>query len=87
MRIHSNLFMTKVVTYMTPSGDKINLTALQVHQLNALGKWPKNSHGEEYCQVSHGLHSGTPIADKAFRDFLLSSAAHLSYEGETHKCE
>lgn len=56
--------MKTVITYSTPGGaEKINLTPAQVTALTAAGKWPRNHRGEEYCQVSHGRHSGTPDYD------------------------
>jgi hypothetical protein len=50
----------KVVTWQAPNGETINLTRQQERQLRAGGTWPRNSRGEEYCQVSHGLHIGEP---------------------------
>ena len=52
--------MRKVITYQAPSGGTIDLTRAQVARLERAGKWPRNSRGEEYCTVSHGLHAGEP---------------------------
>jgi len=53
----------KVITYNTPRGRKINLTQPQVRALEENGTWPRSVSGEEYCQVSHGLHEGLPTAE------------------------
>ena len=50
----------KVITYQAPNGETIDLTSAQVEMLERAQKWPRNSRGEEYCSVSHGLHEGTP---------------------------
>jgi hypothetical protein len=52
--------MTKVITYQAPHGDTINVTRSQKIRLATAGMWPKNRRGEEYCTVSHGLHTGEP---------------------------
>jgi len=62
----------KVITYQTPSGDRINLTEKQVAALTAAGKWTRNNKGEEYCTVSHGLHAGTPDCETDNVDDLLA---------------
>lgn len=50
---------TKVITYSTARDTaSCNLTPRQVKALEASGRWPKDSAGNEYCQVSHGLHFG-----------------------------
>jgi len=46
----------KVITYQTPSGDTLDLTRAQAKQFTRLHQWPRNGRGEEYCQVSRGLH-------------------------------
>ena len=46
----------KVITYQTPSGDTLDLTPAQAKQFTRLHQWPRNGRGEEYCQVSRGLH-------------------------------
>lgn len=48
--------MTQVITYQAPNGETIDLTPKQIAQLERDGEWPRNSRGEEYCTVSHGLH-------------------------------
>lgn len=50
----------KVVTYGAPSGGSINLTLLQIAMFKRAGLWPRSPRGDEYCQVSHGLHVGHP---------------------------
>ena len=50
----------KVITYQAPNGEKIDLTRAQRRTLERAGTWLKTSRGEEYCQVSHGLHLGEP---------------------------
>jgi hypothetical protein len=49
---------TKVITWQAPNGQTIDLTRSQERQLRRAGVWPRNSRGEEYCTVSHGLHVG-----------------------------
>jgi hypothetical protein len=51
---------TKVITYQAANGAKINLTIPQIRALDKAGVWPRNSRGEEYATVSHGLHAGVP---------------------------
>jgi len=60
MSLHllSQIQMETVITYSSPSGDKIHLTPGQADRLRTQGKWPKTVLGEEYCQVSHGRHAG-----------------------------
>lgn len=50
----------KIITYIASNGQKINLTPAQIELLEAAGKWPKTSRGEEFATVSHGLHWGEP---------------------------
>ena len=54
----------KVTTWQAPNGETINLTRRQESMLETNGLWPKNSRGEEYRSVSHGLHEGTPTFGK-----------------------
>jgi hypothetical protein len=54
---------TKVITYQSPSESKINLTPDQVAKLERAGVWPRDERGQEYCSVSHGLHTGSPDYD------------------------
>lgn len=45
----------RVITWQTPSGDKINVcTACK----KARVRIPKTKTGEEYCQVYRGIHRG-----------------------------
>lgn len=55
----------KVVTFQAPNGETIDLTSAQVQMLERAQKWPRNSRGEEYCSVSHGLHEGPPTYSDA----------------------
>ena len=55
----------KVITYQTPNGETIDLSGSQVDMLERAQKWPRNSRGEEYCSVSHGLHEGLPTYSDA----------------------
>lgn len=48
---------TKVITYQSANGEKIDMTPAEIKQHEKNGTWPKNSIGQEYCQVSHGLHT------------------------------
>lgn len=63
---------TKVITYSTPSGDRCNLTPRQVKALEAAGRWPKDSKGNEFCQVSHGLHFGYPTWESNLASDILA---------------
>ena len=49
-----------VVTFSTPAGECIHLTRPQIERLRAAGTWPRGRQGQEYCNVQHGEHSGTP---------------------------
>lgn len=60
----------KVVTWSTPSGDSINLTKAQERRLTKAGRWPRNAQGDEYCQVSFGLHAGEPETEATIQAFL-----------------
>jgi hypothetical protein len=53
-----NATIAKVITWQTDSGDKINICRECESRLRAEGEWPRNQRGEEYCQVSMGLHRG-----------------------------
>ena len=55
----------KVVTYQAPNGETIDLTSAQVEMLERTQKWARNSRGEEFCSVSHGLHEGLPTYSDA----------------------
>lgn len=47
----------KVVTWQSPSGQAINICRKCEQRLRSSNSWPKDSQGQEYCQVSHGLHT------------------------------
>ena len=51
---------TRVFTYQAPNGEAIDLTQSQIFDLREADVWPRNSKGELYCTVSHGLHFGEP---------------------------
>ena len=57
----------KVITYQAPNGETIDLTSAQVEMLECAQKWARNSRGEEFCSVSHGLHEGLPTYSDAPR--------------------
>ena len=46
----------KVITWQAPNGKKISLCGKCEKGL--AGNWPKTSEGQDYCQVSKGLHKG-----------------------------
>lgn len=50
----------KVITYQSPSNACIELTQRQIKTLSAARVWPRDGAGQEFCSVSHGLHTGTP---------------------------
>jgi len=55
-----------VVTYQSPSGAQLNICTTCESKLDASGKWPKDSTGQEYCSYSHGLHTGNcDLCDRA----------------------
>jgi hypothetical protein len=65
----------KVFTYQAPSGSTINLTRSQKRTLERAHAWPRNSRGEEYCSVSHGLHVGEPTyTDEQIRDLTVAAS-------------
>jgi hypothetical protein len=47
----------KVITYQSPRGAAIDLTPSQIKTYRKAGTWPKDSEGQKYCTVSHGLHT------------------------------
>lgn len=47
---------TKVVTWQSPAGFTLNVCAKCEREFS--DSWPKDPHGEEYCQVSEGRHRG-----------------------------
>lgn len=52
--------MSSVITYGDSRGNKIYITPKMERAFKALGSWPTNDVGEEYCQVQHGAHLGYP---------------------------
>lgn len=66
---------TRVITWATPSGSTIDLTRGQERELRRAGVWPRDHQGQEFCQVSHGLHRGEPSLDD---DGLRALIARLS---------
>jgi hypothetical protein len=48
----------KVVTWQSPSGDTLDICLECEVQLAKSWSWPKDRTGQDYCQVSHGLHRG-----------------------------
>lgn len=48
-----------VITYSTPRGLSIALCQKHIAEAEKSGQWYRDWRGEEYCQVSHGRHSGT----------------------------
>ena len=46
----------KVITWQAPTGETLNICTKCEKELT--GNWPKASDGQEYCQVSKGLHKG-----------------------------
>lgn len=50
--------MPKVITYQSPNGETVNLSANQIRTLESGHNWPRDSRGEEFCSVSRGLHEG-----------------------------
>ena len=48
----------RVITYQAPgTGSTKNIC--RACERKVLGRWPKDHLGQEYCQVSQGLHEGT----------------------------
>jgi hypothetical protein len=49
----------RVVTWMAPnSGSKIHICRRCERKLMGTPDWPRDGSGQEYCQVSQGLHLG-----------------------------
>ena len=46
----------QVITWQAPSGSTLSICPGCERAL--AGRWPKDHSGQEYCQVSHGLHDG-----------------------------
>jgi hypothetical protein len=64
----------KVITYQAANGATINLTRAQIKALDRARVWPKNSRGEEYATVSHGLHAGEADCDSCCVSDILEAA-------------
>lgn len=56
---------TRIVTYQSPNGAKIDLTRRDVAALRAADVWPRDAKGAEYCAVSHGERVGEQSAEDA----------------------
>jgi len=52
--------MSSVITYGDTRGNRVNITPKMERAFKALGSWPTNDYGEEYCQVQEGRHLGYP---------------------------
>ena len=64
---------TKVITYSAPSGGDISVTQRQAAILKKAGFWPRSPRGDEYCQVSYGLHVGCPTwTDAEVKGLILN---------------
>ena len=50
----------KVITYVSPRGEKINLSKDQARWLTKLGEWPRDSKGVEFCWIYEPEHEGEP---------------------------
>jgi hypothetical protein len=50
--------MTKVITWVSPAGQTINVCRKCEARLTAAREWPRDGRGDEYCQVHRGLHRG-----------------------------
>jgi hypothetical protein len=48
----------KVVTWTTPSGQRLDVCTACEDRLRAAREWPRNDRGEEYCQATFGRHEG-----------------------------
>lgn len=48
----------RVITWSSGNGDTIDICPRCEARLEADRKWPKDARGQEYAQVSHGLHDG-----------------------------
>jgi hypothetical protein len=47
-----------VVTWQSPSGDRVRICQACEARLKADEAWTHDRRGQEHCQVSHGLHWG-----------------------------
>lgn len=59
--------MVRTVTWQSPRGERIDVTVEAEKILDAAHIWPKDSHGDEYCQVYRGAHL-TPGDDPGLID-------------------
>ena len=50
----------QVITYQSPAGETIDLSPAQEAEFDAMGTWPKDATGQEFCSVSRGQHEGEP---------------------------
>ena len=48
----------QTVIYASPRGGRISICTACERRLRAAGEWPKDRHGEEYCQVHRGRAPG-----------------------------
>ena len=48
----------QVVTWQTPRGLKRNICRECQEAIEGTSEWPRDAHGEEFCQVHLGLHRG-----------------------------
>ena len=68
--------MAKVITWQAPDGSRISLTRQQERKLRKYGIWPRNQNGEEYCNISHGLHDGARTwTDEALNKWFIGLKA------------
>ena len=62
----------KITTYQSASGQECGVTPAQEKRLSQLGVWPRDSRGEEFAAVSHGLHFGyQSMADRSIVESLI----------------
>ena len=52
--------MSRIITWQSPSGHTVNVTRKQEKMMRKHDVWPRDSHGGEFCSVSHGLRVGQP---------------------------
>ena len=50
----------RVITWQSGSGARIDISLAQEEALRSRGMWPKDSRGQEFCQVRKGAHEGDP---------------------------
>lgn len=49
----------RIVTWGSPSGNSISICRECQKRLEAVGQWPRDGRGEEYCQVIFGERYGS----------------------------